>query len=139
LKELENGMQKYNKEVTGPKFNEKWAKLVEKTLKAEVEGDDKEPKAKAMSGKDMKAELDNGTYTSELGVKLTRHHMGVKDIDDLKFLDSQSYMGDLVRKFDSKLWSQILDKGKAIEQELKAKAAKVAAEQPKAEQPAKKS
>jgi hypothetical protein len=114
----ENGVPKYNKERVGPNFSEKWTKLVEKSKQAEADGTEKEPKAKAMSAKDMMQEVKEGKYKSELACRLTSHHAGDKTVDNLESLDCASYYSDLVRKHDAGMWEKVVIAAKEIEKRL---------------------
>lgn len=118
LEERENGVPKYNKQRVGPKFTAKWNELIADEKKAIEEGEDKEPRQKAMSAKDMEAEVKEGKYKSELACKLTAHHCGDKGIDDLSMLDDFAYKFDLVRKHDKDLTAMVIESAKAIEKRL---------------------
>jgi len=122
----ENGVPKYNKQIVGPNFTEKWAKLCAKSKEAAESTDSAVAKPKAMSAKEMAAEIKEGKFKSELACKLTSHHSGDKAIDDLTLLDNAAYQSDLVRRFDKVLWETVVTVSNEIEKRLIAEAAKAA-------------
>jgi hypothetical protein len=120
-KELDpaTGMSKFNKAITGPKFNEGWDNIVAKA-KAALEKGPGEPKPKAMAASEMDNERKG--FQSLLAVRLTRRHMGEKGITDIAVLDDHAYRADLVRNNDPKAWAEFVNLANKIEGELVAKA-----------------
>ena len=81
-----------NKVEGGECFNELWNKLCEIDKKADNDKKDGKKNPKAMSAKDMKAELTDSKYQSEFARLITEHHTGksvdmvrVKNLDRLMF------------------------------------------------------
>ena len=111
----DTGVPKYNQNRVGPQFSEKWASLV-KTEKEANNGDPTPPKPKAMSGKDMKAEV--GERWNSVGFcKLTGWHSGDKEVEGLDALDAQYHLLDLVAKEQPDLLEMVITEGKKIEAE----------------------
>ena len=110
---------KYNKVRVGPNFTEKWNAI----LKAEAESaDDNTPRDKAMSGKDMKAEITEGKWSCVGFYKLTKRHTGDKTVEGLEELDKAYYALDLVSKHKSSLFDKVLAEGAKIADRLRAEA-----------------
>jgi len=120
LEIMEAGVPKYNKQRVGPNFTEKWEKLCAKSRAAEADGNKESPaKPKAMSAKDMQAEVREGKYKSELACILVTHHCGDKTAADrLPLLDTAAYHADLLRKYDAGAWSDLVKAAKVIESRL---------------------
>jgi hypothetical protein len=121
----ENGLPKYNKELNGPLFTEKWDKLV---AKAAAPAEAKVEKSKAATAKALKEEVDKGKYMSKLAVTVTQHHAGDAEATArIPELDKAAYHGDLVRQHDEALWATVVKAAGEITQRLiaasKAKAA----------------
>ena len=114
----ENGVPKYNKQRIGPHFTEKWEKLISDEKIELAEGKSEEPRAKAMSAKEMEQEVKDGKYKSELACKLTAHHSGDKSVENISTLDEASYKLDLIRKYDEALFAKITESAKLIETRL---------------------
>lgn len=110
----ENGVPVFNKAVTGPEFNKRWAEL--STKHQEAEGKVKETRPKAMSSKDMAEEAKS--YKSALAVKLTNKHTGESSATDILVLDDDAYRAGLVKKYDSKAWETMLKLANEIEAKL---------------------
>ena len=103
-----------------------YSKLVASAQKAEADKEDGVVREKAMSGKDMKAELTESKWLSRFGQLLTKHHTGDKSVGDLKELDYSAYCIELVQEADPKLWKAVEKKAKAIEAEVNKANAEVA-------------
>ena len=116
LEIIEGGLQVYNRRKVGPHFSAKWAEIV----KADQEPKSETTPSKAMSGKDMKAELEGGKYLSEVGVLLTNHHAGVDGVDPSKLeeADKASYLADLVRNHMPDVWEMVVESAKEVEDKL---------------------
>jgi len=113
----ENGVPKYNKEVTGPHFDQKWSEILVKVSEKEAST---ETRAKAMSAKAMDAELNDGKYRSQGMVLLTKHHRGeAVATDKLAAFDTLYYSIDLVKDYDEKLYKRVQESAKAIIDQLK--------------------
>jgi len=119
----EDGTPVFSKRSPGPKFREKWEKIVEISKKREADQDEGVVRDKAMSGKDMKAELKDGKWLSKFGHLVTKHHAGDKSVGDLSQYDYTCYMAELVKEADPKLWKQVEKSAKAIEAEVNKKLA----------------
>lgn len=113
---LENGVPKFNKTVTGPEFNKKWAELCAKHQ--EADGKVKETRAKAMSSKDMEEERKG--YKSALAVLLTRRHCGEAVSADIAGLDEEAYRAGLVKKYNPEAWLKVVALAMEIESKLAA-------------------
>jgi len=119
LKIKENGMPKYNKAVVGPIFTSKWNSICEKAQKEIADGSNKDPKAKAMSAKDMNAEVETGLRKSRLACILTSYHAGDKSlVSNIPALDEASAMLDLIEKYDNAAYVDIIKAGREIEKRL---------------------
>lgn len=95
------GVPKFTKEITGPKFNEKWAELCKAAQDIESGAVEKETKPKAQNIKEMEAVA----RESELANVLTSVHCGKGGADRIASLDKASYYGDLLRKHDAGAWA----------------------------------
>ena len=124
--ERKDGTKVYSKRNPGPKFLTVWDKIVASAQKAEADKEDGVVREKAMSGKDMKAELTESKWLSRFGQLLTKHHTGDKSVGDLKELDYSAYCIELVQEADPKLWKQVEKQAKAIEAEVNKANAEVA-------------
>lgn len=118
IKDEDSGKTIFNARRTGPKFREAWAKIVESSKKAEADKEDGVVRDKAMSGKDMKAEIKDGKWLSEFGQDITKHHTGNKTVGDLTPLDHACYQAELVKYHNEKLWKQVTKAAKEIEDKL---------------------
>lgn len=125
------GRKVFSKRRTGPKFNEKWDKIVESSQKREADKEEGVVREKAMSGKDMKTEIKDGKWLSDFGTLLTKHHSGDKSVGDLTPYDETCYLAELVKEADQKLWKAVVKAAKAIE--VRAQAAVAEAEAAKVE------
>ncbi len=112
------GRKVFSSRRTGPKFNEKWEKLLESAHKADADKDAGVVREKAMSGKDMKAEVKDGKWLSGFGTLMTKHHAGDKSVGDLTPYDETCYLAELVQEADPKLWKSVVKTAKAIETEI---------------------
>lgn len=119
------GRKVFSARRTGPKFNEKWEKIVESSHKADADKENGVVREKAMSGKDMKAEVKDGKWLSGFGTLLTKHHSGDKSVGDLTPYDETCYLAELVQEVDPKLWKTVVKSAKAIEAEINKKNAEV--------------
>ena len=119
--EDEKGVKIFSKRRPGPKFREVWGKVVESSQKAASDKEEGVVREKAMSGKDMKAEITEGKWLSAFGQKLTKYHTGDKSVGELTEYDYTCYCAELVKEADPKLWKQVVKAAKDAE-------AKVAAE-----------
>jgi len=119
-------VSKYNKRVTGPNFNKRWAELIAKSKEA----DSKEPsetKPKAMSAKDMLAEVSDGKFKSDVAILACKWHAGNKEaINDLISADEQAYAANLVRDGEPDLWKKVVKAASRIEKSIAAEADKEA-------------
>lgn len=118
--EDESGKKVFSKRRTGPKFRETWIKIVESAQKSEADKAEGVVRDKAMSGKDMKAEIKDGKWLSGFGQKLTKYHAGDKSVGDLTQLDETCYLAELVKEAKPKLWQEVVKSAKAIEEKLNA-------------------
>jgi len=116
----DKGRQVFSQRKTGPKFREKWSKLCESAQKAEQDKAEGVVREKAMSGKEMKAEVKDGKWLSSFGQLITKHHAGDKSIGDLSEYDLTCYFAELVKEADPKLWKQVEKAAKAVEAKLQA-------------------
>lgn len=111
----ENGVSKFGKRQPGPNFNAKWDEIIAADIEKAANPDD--PRPKAMSGNDMKKELDDGKYSSKLARMVTAHHTGSKEVSgkDIATQDLIAYYAELIAENDGDEWDVIVDKAKAIE------------------------
>jgi hypothetical protein len=113
----ESQTPKYNKTRVGPNFTAKWSAIV----KAEAEranGEPTPPKPKAMSAKDMNAEVTEGKWESVGFCKLTQHHAGNRSIDGLEILDKDYKALDLIKQGANDLYEMVISEASKIEAEL---------------------
>jgi hypothetical protein len=125
LEQKEDGAPKYNKTRVGPLFTEKWNAIV----KAEKEKGENptQSKPKAMSAKDMLAEVKEGKWESKGFCKLALYHAGDKSVEGLSALDKAYKAADLVMSAeDTSLWEMVVTEAKNIEAALIAKDAEAA-------------
>lgn len=101
-------MPLFSKGNPGPAFKALWAELLAAKPKTG------ETRAKAMSSKDMQAQLDNGIWDSAGFKALTLQHTGKKDVKGLKALDADLYMVDLVKRHEPAVWKDFTKKAEAI-------------------------
>lgn len=106
----DNGMPLYSKGNPGPTFKALWAEMLNQAPKSKG----KQPKA--MSNKDMEAQLTNGIWDSEGFKKLTLQHSGKKDVKGLKAADAKLYLVDLVIRHEPRAWADFKAKAEAIKQ-----------------------
>ena len=106
----DGGVPKYSKGNPGPAFKSLWAELLDAKVK------DGGTRPKAMSHKDMQAQLDNGIWDSELAKALTMQHSGKKDVKGLKAMDAKMYAVDLVIRHKPKMWQDFLKVAEGIKQ-----------------------
>lgn len=123
--EHEDGRPVFSKTRPGPKFREKWDKIVESAQKADADREEGVVREKAMSGKDMKAEVKDGKWLSAFGTLITKHHSGDKSVGDLTPYDETCYLAELVKEADPKLWKQVVKAAKAIEAKINKENAEV--------------
>ena len=114
----ENGAPKWNKSVTGPVFNEKWAEILQKESEASSKGAEA-PREKAMSAKDMTQEVKDGKWQSVGFYKLTKHHSGDKSVEGLSVLDKNYRAMDLIEQYASDLFEMVITESAKIEAGLK--------------------
>jgi len=127
----ENGMPKYNREITGPVFSAAWDKLVAEAAKP-TEAKAAKPKAATMT--QLTEEVEKGKYMSKLAVSVTQHHAGDAEATArIPELDKAAYHGDLVRQHDEALWATVVKAAGEITQRIKAKADAAKAEAVKPE------
>lgn len=122
---LENGIPRFNKFIVGPHFTEKWNSIVKAEQEAVASGETKEPRAKAMSAKEMQETIKNGEYKSQLACKLTFHHAGDAKSAELPELDHASYLLDLIKQHDKPQYEAVIKAGTEILARLVAASAKV--------------
>ena len=123
----EKGKQVFSRRRSGPSFKDSWQKTVESSQKAEENKENGVVRDKAMSGKDMKAEVTEGKWLSHFGHQITKSHSGDKTVGDLTPLDYTCYQAELVKESDPKLWKQVVKAAKAAEDKLIASAEAVEA------------
>lgn len=104
----DKGMPKHSKGNPGPNFTGLWAEM----LKAETKKD--EIRTKAMSSKDMQAQLTSGAWDSDGFKLLTMQHSGDKDVKGLKAADEMLRLCELVKKHEPKAWAEFKAKGEGI-------------------------
>lgn len=107
---LKDGVPIHSKGNPGPNFKGLWAEL----LKAEPKKG--EVRAKAMSSKDMDAQLTNGIWDSEGFKRLTQQHSGKKDVKGLKEMDAKLYLVDLVIRYQPAAWKDFAKVAESIKQ-----------------------
>lgn len=110
----EKGVPKYNKVIVGPMFKEAWKAILEKA--AEKEAGKTPPAPKAMSSKDMKAQLTK--WTSDGFYKLTKRHSGDKSVEGLDALDVAYKAMDIVREYDKDLYETVIAEAAKLQAEL---------------------
>ena len=93
-------------------FKALWKELLEAKPKTG------EVRAKAMSSKDMQAQLDNGIWDSGLAKALTMQHSGKKDVKGLKAMDDRMYAFDLVEKYEPKMAKDFLKVADGIKKRI---------------------
>lgn len=103
-------MPVHSKGNPGPAFKSAWSELLKAVPKTG------ETRAKAMSAKDMDAQLSNGIWDSEGFKKLTQQHSGKKDVKGLKAIDAELYAVDLVKRHKPKAWQDFLKLANSIKE-----------------------
>jgi hypothetical protein len=96
------GLPKYSKKLVGPNFREKWAQLIEAEKRVDSEPETTRPKA--MSAKDIDAEVKEGKWSSPFAHALCLHFLGNKQVEGLAEMDTRSYQVELVAKHDPKAY-----------------------------------
>lgn len=86
-----DGLSPYTKASPGPRFLEAWTEVLEASAK-KPNG----KRSKALSAKEMQAELTDGRWKSTGFRKLTAHHGGSKDVKGLDEADGLCYTAELV-------------------------------------------
>lgn len=98
-----NSIPKYTKERPGPSFNEAFKEIVD-AVKAG--GSTKVTRVKAMSSKDMRAEVETGKWSSKGFRSLTLSHAGDKVSGAvLKRLDKLAYTAEVIEEHDADAWA----------------------------------
>lgn len=108
------GVPKFNKRITGPNFVAKWKALIDAQAKANEDGAEGTVREKAMSAKDMQAELKEGKWESVGFYKLTKRHSGDKSVEGLETLDREYRALDLVKQYDAALFTMVLESAEEI-------------------------
>lgn len=109
---LKDGVPMYSKGNPGPGFGKLWVEMLKTVAKT---GD---VRAKAMSSKDMEAQLTNGIWDSAGFKALTLQHSGKKDVKGLKAMDAKLYLVDLVIRHKPKVWAAFREAAESIKQSI---------------------
>ena len=128
-----DGTQMHSALRPGPNFQIKWTDLLEASVKKEVEGTTEEARPKAVSSKEITAQLDEGKWLSH-GIQLFgRYVSGNKEANvglaherDAEYADI-----DIVRELDSTLFGDVRLRAKELREEQKRQDAEKAAEDAK--------
>ena len=113
LKVMEDNVPKYNSERPGPLFTKRWNEICE----AEKNKEPSTPNPKAMSAKDMKAEV-GSRWASAGFCKLTAWHSGDKTVEGLDDLDKAYHGFDLVAKYSPELTNLVAEEAEKIKKSL---------------------
>lgn len=110
---LVNGKAVYDKASPGPNFKAAWDKIVAKSQAKDAEPES--VRAKAMSAKDIMAEVTDKKLKSALGCKLAAKHAGDSQWDsEIPTLDSDALMAEIVKAGSPDLWAMVVEEFKKL-------------------------